>query len=302
MNCDLLLSWMTQVKGGSWAGFRKAAEEIAESDRDPRGLCRSLKVGLSDLGFADFFIGGTRQWRILPPILGGLAAREDTAALYGSRTPDLVAKLKKAAETYGVGFEEEAIGDCPTSFRVVGDTQIIVTIADRIGVVYQPNNAGRIVESIESIPITLETASEESAPLNWNARSFSIEKGEWVNGLLPNAACEFRPTHGLSKYYLRKKRGKLLRMPKRESLYAAAMLKGMRLIEYEPDSMKLSVPLFAPLPDPYARVACLCACRPAEIVNGRFVYGEVTPFVASFLMVGAGQPHPGVAFYDNESR
>ena len=65
--------------------------------------------------------------------------------------------------------------------------------------------------------------------------------------------------HGPAKYYLRRRTGKLFRMPKRESVYAAAMLKGVRLVDYEPDAMKLSTPLFAPLPTLYARAACLCA-------------------------------------------
>ena len=294
MNCDLLLTWMTHVGEGSWTGFRKATEEIVEAERDSLDLCRSLRVGLSDLGFADFFIDGTQKWRTLPPVLGGLAARKDAAALYGSRTPYLVEGLKNAAKTLGVRFEAEALQDCPTSFRVVGEIHIIASIADRIGVVYEPDNAERVAERVHSIPCALEAATVEPAPLNWKARSFSIDECTWVDGLLPNAACEFTPTHGHSRYYVRRKSGKLFRWPKRESLYAAAMLKGVRLLEYESDSMKLSAPLFAPMPEPYARAACLCACRPAQIINGRFVYGEVTPHVASLLMVSAGQPHPGV--------
>jgi len=295
MNCDLLLTWMTHVGEGPWMSFRKAAEEIEDSDRDPLELCRSLRIGLSDLGYADFFIDGTQQWRMLPPMLGGLAGRENAAALYGGRTPALVEGLRHAAVALGGRIEAEAFQDCPTSFRVIGERQVIAAIADRVGVSYKPHNARQVVESIRPIPSVLEDAAEEAAPLNWKARSFDIGKCEWVDGVLPNAACEFTPTYGHSKYYVRRKSGKLLRMPKRESLYAAAMLKGVRLIEYEPNAMKLSVPLFAPMPELYARAACLCACRPAKILNGRFVYREVTPDVATFLMVAAGQPHPGAA-------
>lgn len=81
-------------------------------------------------------------------------------------------------------------------------------------------------------------------------------------------------------------------MQKQECLYAAAMMKGLHLIEYKPDSMKLSVPSFAPMPEMYARAACLCSCRPAQLEGGRFVYSDVPPEVASLLMVAAGQPHP----------
>lgn len=295
MNNERLLAWMTHMGGGSWAGFRKAAEEIFGSDRDPLDLCRSLRVGLSDLGFADFFIDGTQQWRMLPPVLGGLAVHQNAAALYGSRTPRLVEELRNAAGSLGGRFESEDFQDCPTSFRVVGGREVISAIADRIGVAYEPDNARRIAESVPPIPFMLEGAAEEPAPLNWKARSFDIDKCQWVDGLLSNAACEFTPTYGHSRYYVRRKSGKLLRIPKRESIYAAALLKGVRLIDYEPSAMRLSAPLSAPLPELYARAACLCACRPPEINNGRFVYHEVTPIVAVFLMVAAGQPHPGAA-------
>lgn len=302
MNCEMLLSWMTHVGEASWTGFRRVTEEIVQSKRDTLDVCRSLRVGLSDLAFADFFIDGTQRWKILPPVLGGLAVREDAAALYGGRTPYLVEQLKTAATKLGIGFEAEAFQDCPTSFRVVGDTEIIRAIADRIGVAFVLESARRIAERVRSIPCALNAAPVERPPLNWKARSFSVDTCGWVDGLLPNAACEFTPTHGHSRYYVRRKSGKLVRMSKREALYAAAMLKGVGLIEYEPDSMKLSAPVFAPMPEYYTRAACLCACRPAEIINGRFVYSEVKPEVASLLMVGAGQAHPCIAVLGQESR
>ena len=274
--------------------FRKAAEEIEGSDRDPLDLCRSLRVGLSDLCFADFFIEGTQQWRMQPPVLGGIAARENVAVLYGGRTPALVEELQDAARVLGGRFEMEAIQDCPTSFCVIAERRVITAIADRIGVAYEPDNAKKIAESVHPIPFVLEAATQDPAPLNWKVRSFDIDRCAWVDGLLPNAACEFTPTYGPSKYFIHRKSGKLLKITKRESLYAAAMLKGVRLLDYDPGAMKLSSPLFAPMPEQYTRAACLCACHPAEILNGRLVYREVTPEVAAFLMVAVGQPHPGV--------
>ena len=102
----------------------------------------------------------------------------------------------------------------------------------------------------EDVPIilcVLKTAGQEPAPLNWKARCFDFGVQAWIDGLLPNTACEFTPMHGPAKYYLRRRTGKLFRMPKREAVYAAAMLKGVRLVDYEPDAMKLSTPLFRTL-------------------------------------------------------
>ena len=302
MNCDLLLTWMTHLGEGSWTGFRKAADEIVQLERNPLDLYRSLRVGLSDLGYADFFVGGTQRWKILPPVLGGLAAQRNAAAFYGCRTPYIVEELKRVATSFGVRFETEVFQDCPTSIRVVGKTDIIADIGVRVGVVYEPEKARQIAERIPSIPNALEAKTVEQVPLNWKVRSFSTDECAWVDGLLPNAACEFTPSHGNSKYFVRRKSGRLIGMPKRESVYAAALLKGVGLMEYEPESMKLSAPLYAPMPETYARAACLCACRPPKIVNGRFVYSEVTPDVASLLMVGAGQVHPCVAEFGQGKR
>ena len=46
--------------------FRKAAEEIAERDLDLLNLFRVLRIRLSDLGFADFFIDDTQQNNAVP--------------------------------------------------------------------------------------------------------------------------------------------------------------------------------------------------------------------------------------------
>ena len=295
MNCDMLLAWMTHIGEGSWMSFRKSVEVIADSDSNLHDLSRKLRISLSDLEFADFFINDTQRWRMLPPVLGGLAIQESVAALYGSRTPHLVKKLKSAAETHGCRFETEKLQNCPTLIRVVGDQKDIAAIANQIKVPFEPNNARKAAREVPPIPHILETATEESKPLNWKVRSFDFDKSAWVDDQLSNAACEFTPTYGHSKYFVHKKRGRLLRMPKRESLYAAAMLKGVRLIEYEFNAMKLSTPLFAPMPELYARAACLCSCRPAEILNGRIVYSDVTPEVAALLMVSAGQHHPQIS-------
>ena len=293
MNCDMLLAWMTHIGKGPWIRFRKAVEEVADGDRDPLNLSRALRVRFSDLGFADFFINDTQQWSMLPPVLGGLVIQKNTVALHGSRTPHLAEALRDAAEEYGCRFEAEALQDCPTLIRVVGDGEEIAAIANRIEIPYESNNAKIVAEKAIPIPHMLKTATEEPAPRNWQVRSFDFKTGAWVEHLLQNAACEFIPTHGRSRYFINIKGGKLLRMPKRESLYAAAMLKGVRLIKYEFNSMKLSTPSFAPMPELYARAACLCSCRPAEILNGRIIYSDVTPEIAALLMVSAGQPHPG---------
>ncbi len=279
--------------------FRKSVEVIANSDSNIHDLSSKLKISLSDLEFADFFINNTQRWRMLPPVLGGLAVQENTAALYGSRTPHLAKKLKNAAETHGCRFEIEKLQNCPTLIRVIGEKKNIAAIANQIEVSFEHNNARKAVRKVPSILHMLETATEEPRPLNWKVRSFDFKTNAWVDDvLLPNAACEFIPTYGQSKFFVYKKHGRLLRMPKWESLYSAAMLKGIQLIEYDFNALKLSTPSFAPMPELYARAACLCSGRPAEILNRRIVYSDVTPEIAALLMVSAGQPYPRFLYPD----
>src|SRR5437588_448192 len=98
MTWDLLLYWMTQLGEGSWEAFRDAVKGLAPSDRDTDALVRRLRLQLSDLGHADFFLGGSRRWRVAAPVLAGLAMRTDAAILCGGRTPHLTNALTAWAE------------------------------------------------------------------------------------------------------------------------------------------------------------------------------------------------------------
>ncbi len=294
MDCDLLLAWMTHVGEGSWARFRSAVEELAGSDADAPELCRRLRIALSDLAFADFFIEGSQQWRMLPPVLGGLSGQHGAALLCGSRTPSVVESLKSAAGAVGCKVNVEKPKDCPALIGVASATEQLTAIADHIGAAYQPNFSSTVAQKLTPIPDALDDAQQEAAPLNWKARCFDFGTSTWVDELLPNSACEYTPTYGRSKHFVRRKRGRLLRLSKRESIYAAAMLNGVRLVEYSPEDGRLKVPLFAPLPELYSRAACLCRGRPAEVVDGHIMYSGVPADLAAVLMVAAGQPHPGV--------
>lgn len=302
MDCDLLLSWMTHIGEGSWVRFRNAVGELAGRDADLSDLCRRLRIGLSDLGFANFFVEDTQRWRMLPPLLGGLALQDGAAVLCGSRTPILVESLKRSAVLRGCELDMEKPEVCPTLIRVSGGMEQVAEVADDIEASFEPNLSAILAQGLAPIKGSLDNAPQEPAPLNWKVRSLEFRTGTWVDELLRNSACEYTPTYGRSKYFVHLKRGKLLRFSKRESVYVAAMLNGVRLVEYDGAAKRLKVPLFAPLPESYSRVACLCSGRPAEIDDGRITYGGVPPELAAFLMVAVGQPHPGVEFLAGRGR
>lgn len=82
-------------------------------------------------------------------------------------------------------------------------------------------------------------------------------------------------------------------MPKRQAVYAAAAIRGIALASYDPGGCRLSVPAAAPLPELYARSACLSGGRSAEIAGEALVYHDVPPSLGHALLVLLGQQLPG---------
>jgi len=294
MDCEILLSWMTHIGEGSWAKFRSSVEELTGSDADLADVSRRLRVNLSDLGFADFFIEGSQRWRVLPPVIGGLAAQDSGAVFCGGRTPSVVDSLVKAARSSGCKLEQDELPEFPKVLRVTGGADDLARLAKEIDVAYVPSLASTVLQEVSTIPEQMERASMEPEPLNWKVKSFNFNSGNWEDGLRVNSACEYTPTYGHPKYFLHRKRKRLLRLSKRETLYAAAMLNGVRLAEYDVELMRLTTPVYAPLPELYSRAACLCSGRPAQVADGNINYDGVTPQIAAIVLVAAGQPHPGV--------
>jgi hypothetical protein len=140
--------------------------------------------------------------------------------------------------------------------------------------------------------VKLNRAAEEPAPRNWKVRSFDLQSLRWVEGLLPRSALEFTPRFGRPKYFLNRRRNRLLAMQKRESVYAAALLSGVRLVSYDRVARTLVAPLSAPLPEKFARAACLCSGQPPELADGRLLYQDVPLDIAGALLAALGDAQP----------
>src|SRR5260370_31042210 len=151
MKWDLLLHWMTHMGEGSWDGFRDAVERVAPQDRDSDGLLRRLRLQLSDLGHADFFVGGTRRWRVAPPVLAGLAMRPEAALLCGSRTPDLTNALAAGAAAEGCSLSLEEAADGPTAIRIAGDRAAITRTAGRANLRFVPDYASALCRRLTPV-------------------------------------------------------------------------------------------------------------------------------------------------------
>ena len=290
---NMLLYWMSDTGEGSWDRFRNVVTELANDGLDLGQLRRTLRVMLSDFRHVDFFIGTSSRWETLPPMAAGLMDPIDAALLIGARTPKLVADVRAVAVEHDVDMTDERLDDSPDVIRLTGPAEALNACAVAAGIDYADNYARRLAAMLNPIPLLLDRPRRDTdhTPVNWTRRSYNLQSCEWVDGTLPNSACEFTPRYGRPRYFVSNRRRRLLEVAsRRDAVYAAAYAKGVSLAVYDPVAGTLSVPLSAPLPEAYARVACLSSGRRADVTQGRIVYSGVRPEIGAVLVTALGQP------------
>lgn len=291
MNWDVLLHWMTHLGEGSWEGFKGAVTRLAPEDADSDDLILDLRFHLSDLGHVDFFTGGSRRWRVLRPILAGLA-QSDAAILSGGRTPHLREALAGAINRAGCSMSLDSLRGRPTTLRVSGAPLTLHEIAAEVGVAFSYRYSQTLSAELRPLFRVFEELPDETSPTNWSVKSLDFDSMTMVDGLRRNSACEYSPRRGVPRWYVHTRHGRLKLMPKREAIYAAAMLQGVSLLSYDASERRLLAPARTPPPESYSRVACLCSGR-RPLLNGESLrFEEVPPLIAAVLCVAAGQPEP----------
>jgi hypothetical protein len=292
MKLDLVLYWMTHTREGSWAGFRDCVAKLAPSDADVSRICRHLRNWLSDFGHADFFVGGSLRWKIMPPVLAGHPCVEDGAILIGGRTQRLVQSLSSAAEGRGCKTIIEEHEERPTIVRVIGPPDAISATATAAAIPYIHDYQRYLLKSLIPIQAQMDAASIENPPINWTATCFDFKSMTWVEGCLPHSACEFSSRFGPRRYYLYQRRKRFRPLSKREAVYASAMLQYISLMQYHSESMALSVQVTAPMPELTSRIACLCSGMYRRLADGRYRYDKIPAATASVIFAALGQPNP----------
>jgi hypothetical protein len=298
MNWDVLLHWMTHLGEGSWEAFQDAVTRLAPEDADSNDLVVALRFHLSDLAHVDFFTGGSRRWRVLRPVLAGLA-QSGAAILCGGRTPRLHEALARASHDAGCAMSLEGSDRRPTILRITGATSALREIAAEVGVGFFYRFSQTLSAELQPLFKVFEDLPVETAPTNWSVKSFDFGSMTVVDGLRRNSACEYSPRHGIPRWYVHTRRGRLKLMPKREAIYAAAMLQGISLLSYDPTARRLFAPAKAPPPESYSRVACLCSGHRPVFKGGLLIFEDVPPSVGTVLCVTAGQPEPVAAKENN---
>jgi hypothetical protein len=292
MRGEALLYWLSQLGEGAHNRFRSAVASILPPDGDATRMLQFWTNRLSDLGHADFFLNGSRRWRVRQPVLAGLCGLEGAAVLCGARSPNIVQSLKAVAEKHGCHLEYNALPDLPAQILVVGDNEQLKKTAGECRLNYIPQYAERLCRELMPISACVGRVSDE--PAKWQVRSFHFESRNWIKGRLPKAAREYKSKYGELRYFWSDWQGKLRPASKREAIYASAAAQNVKLAAYDLGSRSLTVPAKTPLPEAYMRVACLCSGIPPRYKDGVLLFESIPPAIASILLVSAGQPHPGV--------
>lgn len=287
---DLLLEWMTHVGFGAWSAFREAIAELANSDVDEQALARTLRISLSDLGHVDFFVDGSPRWRVLRPALVGLAETGEHLFV-GGRTRLLLDELCKAVAAHATTTVTESLPGL-SCVRVRGDPDAVAAAVEGIGIEYVADAAAAISARMPAIRAVLEAGEAAQEPINWSVRSWSFQSERWVSERLDRSVREYTNRHGVRRYLVHTGKRGLREIEKRTSVYCAAFVRGARIARYSHKDRRLNVPRWAPLPELYARAACLAGGRLGTLRENAILFENVDPRVASTLLVGLGQGFP----------
>jgi hypothetical protein len=288
MRWDLLLEWMTHVGSGQWGAFRAAVDSLASADDpEPQQLARRLRIALSDRGHAEFFLGGTAQWRVMQPALAGLAAGAE-AMLVGGRTRRLADEVTRTAEQWGACVTIIPLEGGPCRIHLAADDRALSSIAAASNIAYIPQAALCLASRCKPLSRSLQEASLSEEPLNWAVRSWSFPDRAWRCENLPNTAREYKNRYGIRRYMVAAGRTQLREMEKRHAIYAAALLNRQSIACYRPQDCALLVPIHAPLPADYARAACLASGTPPAVRDSDLVFAHVPLKVAEILLVALG--------------
>lgn len=286
---DLLLEWMTHLGSGEWGAFREAVAELGSDNADEEALLRTLRVTLSDLGHADFFVDGSRRWRVLRPALIGLSGSR--AHLFvGGRTRLILERLRRLVPPASLTVTEDVEG--LSRVQLTGDSESLIAVAKGIGLEYVADVGAKLCGRLPPVRSLLEAGQPAEEPINWSVRSWSFQDERWVNERLQHTVREYSNRHGARRYLLHVGKSDLREIEKRASVYCAALVRGARIVGYSRTERRLHVPRWAPLPAIYARTACLAGGQLGALSNDEILFNNIDSHSASMLLVGLGQGLP----------
>lgn len=293
MSAETLLHWMGHMGAGHWGTFRAAIAELYSIDNREvlSRVVRDLRLALSDLGHADFFVSGSRRWRAREPALSGLE-HEGHALVIGGRNEALCRTLALVSRRVGASLSRQSTGrqDVERLLVSAADNIELQRIADEVAIPFIPRTGCRLAVALPELKAEVAEAPLIVEPANWEVQSWSFKMLKWMPGRLNKTARVYINRHGVRWHVLHVGRRRLRSMDRYEAIYAAACHDGRHIVRYDPVSQELSVPGRAPLPERYSRAACLASGLLPHFVDGRLIYRGIPPLLASILLSRLGQP------------
>jgi len=294
MRWDPLIHWLAHVGQGTWASFKRAAASLSAPDTDIAVETGRLRMRLSDLAVAEFFFEDTGRWRALRPVLAASPHQPNEGFLCGVRTTRLTERLRACAQRKRCRFFELAVDGLFATVKIHGEQ--LAEVAQEAGIAYEPDIGMRLASKLVPLDTAVRLARRRTPPRNWSTKSFDFHAMQWVDGLQPNTVIECTSPYQERAYFVQIGRDESLELPKREAVFAAAAMRRALLAHYDVARRELSTPARAPLPEPYARAACVAAGRPSILRGNRIVYEHVPPQLAAVLLVGLDHLPPRFHF------
>ena len=258
VNHNLLLAYLSELQSAEWKAFRAALQPLADSDEEfyPSQIARNL----SALGHVEFTFDGDRRWTVCPPTLACLpTGQQISAVLCGARNHILLEALEDQADRFEGRIEVRAQPEGPDAvFVTVRSVHAFASLATELGLTYQLRAAETIAHCLPALDSYVSLAKEAWEPLGYKIEGFDINQLHWQEVADSNADGLYRYSYYTPEFRLRAQ-GRLLKIPHEIGIYALLALKQKTILAYDAKRQTLSVPVRAPLPALFSRVATLCS-------------------------------------------
>lgn len=282
MTPNELLLWLSARKQGSWVQFRSAVEnlELAEAADEAEQdtalpVHQRVRLNLERLGHVEFDAAGCEDgWRVVPPVLAifehGAGA---SGVLCGARTAKLVDRISAAGN--GLSFDRVSEPGCPDVIRVHAQKiEDLTEVAGRAGVTGQTDCPTALLSHLP--PIDANNGwKREPLPVSgkeWDVKRF-IVKGKTMRWEAVTVREANAPgTQGLfcftryqrPQYFLREGE-ECMRLPGAVAKYLVLARRRRRVLRYDRQQRRLSMPAILRPPLLTERGLVLCSGFPPAV-------------------------------------
>jgi len=305
MTHNELLFWLSARQSGSWVQFRSAVDGLqladsgeGNSERSEFPLHQRLRFNLQSLGHVEFDAreceGG---WRVAPPTLAANHLPDRViAVLCGARSPKLLKRISQSAE--GIDLEVQQCVENPDAIRVGStDENRVVQLAERSGLLYQPNAPATIISCLPSVD-DLSGFTETSLPFGRDrvVRRFIVGRRHhrWVDSSVDEASNSFEGLFQFTlfqtpEYYLRVPEGRsgvrTVKINGQAGKYFLLSHKRRRVLRYHGGTRRLAVPTICQPPPLAERALILCSGFPPayDSQTRTLTYSEISEGIAGMV-------------------